>query len=203
MTTSRNPLIRLPARGWRRYWRDRRGAAAAEFTMVLTLLTIPLLNVVDLSLYVYRKMQVEYAVQVAAHAAYITCSQSQNLPATPNSYSRCPQLPAVITASARGTSLGTGVTITSITEDYYCIDGAGQLRPSSSFPQQFPTPPNPNNCQAAIGGSSIDTPGDYILVSGSYNFTSLFPGLSVAGLLTTPINSSAQMRIGNSPATYP
>src|SRR5258706_12323018 len=58
---------------WRRYCREQRGAAAVEFAMVLTLLTVPVLNVVDLAFYAWDRMQLDNAAQVGAQAAWATC----------------------------------------------------------------------------------------------------------------------------------
>src|SRR3954463_7304609 len=108
-------------RGWRSFRREQRGAAGVEFALVLTLLTIPILNVVDLSLYAWDRMQVDNAAQMAVQAAWATCNQATNLPATPNSNAKCTNMPGVVTTAVQSTTLGTNVTVSSTTEAYYCV----------------------------------------------------------------------------------
>ena len=63
MIERRNPAGLLAAA--RAYLRCRAGAAAAEFALILTLLVIPLLNAFDIGVYVYQRMQLDNAAQVA------------------------------------------------------------------------------------------------------------------------------------------
>src|SRR5689334_4818626 len=88
-----------------RYWADRSGAAAAEFALVLTLLAIPVLNVVDLALYAWDKMQLDNAAQMAARAAWVTCDSGTKLPALTN----CTNLATAAAAAAHSSSLGSSV----------------------------------------------------------------------------------------------
>jgi len=60
----------------RRYGGDRCGAAAAEFALLLSLLVIPTLNVADLAIYAWDRMQLENAAQMAAQAAWETCDSA-------------------------------------------------------------------------------------------------------------------------------
>jgi Flp pilus assembly protein TadG len=176
----------------RRYWNDAKGAAAAEFALILMLLLIPLLNAVDLATYAWKRMLVDNAAQVAAQAAWATCSASVNLPATPNSYANCPDMPGAVTMAARSTALGTGVTVTSTTENYYCVKTAtSQLGTVGTFPGTKPA-----NCGGAAGGLTADRPGDYVLITVSYTYVPVFSAVSVASLLTTPIVRTAWMRLG-------
>ncbi len=71
----------MSARGTRRFWRDDSGAAAAEFVLWLSLLILPLINAVDLGVYVFKKMQVETAAQAGSHAVWRFCDTSAKLPA--------------------------------------------------------------------------------------------------------------------------
>jgi Flp pilus assembly protein TadG len=174
-----------------RYGADRRGAAAAEFALVLGLLVIPLLNVIDLGTYVFQRMELENATQVAAQAAWATCSLPANLPATPNSYQKCLSLPTAMTTAVQSTPLGSGVAVTATSEDYKCVSATtGQLVSTGTFP----TKPS-SNC-SPYGGYATDAPGDYILITASYNYAPLFSDVSVASLLTTPIVRTAWMRLG-------
>ena len=175
---------------WRRYRSEQRGAAAAEFALVLTLLTIPILNVVDLAVYSWDKMQVDNAAQVAVQAAYATCNNSSKIPATPSSYANCPTMPAAVTMAAQSTRLGTGVTVTSTTENFYCVNtSTNVLVTVGTFPGTKPA-----NCSSV--GSASDKPGDYVLITVSYTYTPVFSAVSIASTLVTPITRTAWMRLG-------
>ena len=174
---------------WRRYKRDARGAAAAELALVLPLLTIPTLNVIDLASYFYDKMELDNAAQAAAQSAWATCaSSSANLPATVN----CSGLSNAATTAAQSTGLGTGITVTSKTENFYCLDNSSpsKLVTVGTFPTAKPA-----DC-TSVGGSASDTPGDYILIQTSYTFTPIFSAVSITSALTSPITRTAWMRLG-------
>jgi len=164
---------------WRAYVKNRAGAAAAEFALVLTMLTIPLLNVFDIGVYVYDRMQLDNAAQVAVQTAWAQCAPSGNVPATVN----CPGLAAAMTTALRTTPLGSDVTITSTTESY-CCPGAGTI--SCQGPVATTTP---TSC------SSGQAPGDYIFITASYTYAPVYSSLSVASLLTSPIVRTAWMRL--------
>ena len=176
---------------WRRYRSDRQGAAAVEFAIVVSLLTVPLLNVLDVALYAWDRMQVDNAAQAAVQAAWATCSLTSNLPATPNSYANCSAMPVAVTTAAQSTTLGTNVTVSSTTEGYYCVKTSAPagLVPVGTFPGTKPA-----NCSSV--GSSSDTPGDYVLITTSYTYTPIFSAVSIASSLTSPITRQAWMRLG-------
>jgi Flp pilus assembly protein TadG len=175
---------------WRRFCSEQRGAAAVEFALILTLMTVPILNVVDLAVYSWDKMQVDNAAQAAVQAAWVTCSDSSKIPATPNAYANCSFMPTAVTQAAQSTSLGIGVTVTSTTENYYCVNtGSNLLVTVGTFPVT-----KPSDCSAV--GSSSDTPGDYVLITVSYTYSPVFAAVSIASTLTTPITRQAWMRLG-------
>jgi len=163
------------------YVKSRTGAAAAEFALVLTLLIVPLMNAFDIGVYVYQRMQLDNAAQVAVQTAWAQCAPSGDVPATVNN--NCAGLAAAMTTALRTTPLGSGVTITSTTESY-CCPGAGTI--SCQGPVATTTP---TNC------SSGQPPGDYIFINASYTYSPIYAGLSVASLLTTPITRTAWMRL--------
>jgi Flp pilus assembly protein TadG len=174
----------------RGYHSDERGAAAVEFALALTLLIVPIINVVDLTFYAWDRTQVDNAAQMAVQAAWKTCKLSSNLPATPNSYANCTGMPAAVLAAAQSSSLGTGVTVTSTTENYYCVNTTtNALVTVGTFPNTKPA-----NCSSV--GSSSDTPGDYVVITVSYNYTPIFAAASIASALASPITRVAQMRLG-------
>ena len=184
----------------RTYWSGRRGAAAAEFAIVLTVLVFPLLNVIDFGMYIFVGMEVNEAAQSAAQAALATCT-----------YANPPQVPATIlctnlsnaeTAAVGGTSLGSAVTLVappvtantscdstssaSGCEGYYCVN-TGALVVVGTFPDNQPADCKPY--------SATDTPGDYIQIKVSYTYTPMFTGISMASMLTSPITKIVWMRL--------
>src|SRR5438445_5998787 len=175
---------------WRRYRSEQKGAAAVEFALILTLLTVPILNVVDLAVYSWDKMQVDNADQVAVQAAWATCDDSSKIPATPSSYATCPLMAAAVTMAAQSTSLGTGVTVTGTAENYYCVNtSTNVLVTVGSFPATKPA-----DCSSV--GSASDKPGDYVLITVSYTYAPVFSAVSIASTLATPIVRQAWMRLG-------
>lgn len=163
------------------YLKCRSGAAAAEFALILTLLVVPLLNAFDIGVYVYQRMQLDNAAQVAVQAAWAQCAPSGKVPATINNY--CPGLSAAMTTAVRTTPLGSGVTLGALSEKY-CCPGAGTVTCQGPVATTTPT-----NC------SSGQAPGDYIFVTASYTYSPLYSGISVASLLTSPITRTAWMRL--------
>jgi Flp pilus assembly protein TadG len=162
-----------------------RGAAAAEFALVLGFLLIPLVNAMDFGIYVYQAMELNDAAQSAAEAALVTCSNQKRLPATIN----CPGLSNAATTAAQSTSLGASVTISSTAENYYCVNSAGVLVTVGTFPDSKPA-----DCSSAIPGSK-DTPGDYVLITASFAYQPLFTAVSLATLFKTPITQTVWMRL--------
>jgi Flp pilus assembly protein TadG len=175
--------------------RETRGTAAVEMALWTVLLVVPLLSVTDLGIYIYRRMQVELAAQSAAAAAWKLCSSSTALPASKN----CATLLATMTTAAQSTSLGTGVTIKSGSpiDGYYCVNASNVLVQvgTTAVIGGTPTKPSPFNCSTVVTGS-VTQPGEYLQVSTSYTFTDLFTGLSITGLLPSPIEKTAWMRLG-------
>src|SRR5689334_20211076 len=98
----------LPVRRLRRrlkaFGQDRRGTAAIEFAFFAGFLSVATLNVAEISVYIFQRMQVENATQMAAQAAWKTCDTS-HLPATTN----CPGLNTALTNSVQSTPLGARV----------------------------------------------------------------------------------------------
>lgn len=178
---------------------DRGGAAGVEFALWLSVLLIPMLNVVDIGVYIHRRMQVEEAAQVAAQMIWETCDTRAKLPAT--DAARCPLLPDRIIAAAHSTPLGDLVELgepdelvesgklPGVTEAYFCVDGSGGL-------QKVAVPPDapPADCTQA-GGLATTAPGDYVTVTVFYDYAPLFQGVSLGGLMTTPIVRTSTMRL--------
>jgi len=163
------------------YLKGRSGAAAAEFALILSLLVLPLLNAFDIGVYVYQRMQLDNAAQVAVQAAWAQCAPAGKVPATVNNY--CPGLSAAMTTAVATTPLGSGVTLGAPSEQY-CCPGAGTITCQGSVATTTPT-----NC------SSGQAPGDYIFITASYSYSALYPSVSVASRLTSPITRTAWMRL--------
>ena len=164
---------------------DRRGVAAIEFAIFASLISIGLLNVTDIAVYVYQRMQVEYATQAGAQAAWHTCTINM-LPATNN----CSGLNTAVQNAVQSTSLGTHVTLQSGSpaEGYYCVNSSGVLQYMNDVNHK------PTDCSAA--GSAGVQPADYITISTSFPYAPLFPGITVTGAFATPITRTALMRLG-------
>jgi hypothetical protein len=182
---------------WSAYRRDTRGAAAVELALLLTFLTIPLLNIIDLAFYVYWRMQTENAAQAGAQTAWATCSSPPQWPATNTNL--CPGLSAAVTSAIASTSLGAGVTQAagSPAEGYYCATTSGALTLVGTA-GTVGSPPSgaPNTCAAVPGASAPSAgPGDYIQISVSYAYSPLVSGVSVASLLPSPITKTTRARL--------
>jgi len=167
---------------------DQRGVAAIEFGIFAPLLFLALANVMDVTMYLYQRMQVQNATEVAAQAAWKTCDLTVLPPTTD-----CSTLAASVTAvqnALASTSLGTSVALVSgsPTVGYYCVNSSNALQYVSAISSK------PADCTAA--GTPSLQPGYYIQVQTTYTYTPIFPGMSISGTLPTPINSASLMRLG-------
>lgn len=178
-------LKKIPSQ-LRRYRSEQGGAAAVEFALVLSLLVIPILNVVDFAMYAWNRMQVDNAAQVGAQAAWETCIPPTKLPASTN----CSGMATAVATAVQSTSLGTAVTVTSTTEGYYCVNtSTNVLVAVGTYPGT-----KPSDCSSV--GSASDSPGEYVKVTVSYTYTPLFPAVSIASVLTPSVTRTAWMRLG-------
>ena len=167
---------------------DQRGVAAIEFGIFSVLLALALANVVDVTMYLYQRMQAENATEVAAQAAWKTCDLTV-LPLTTD----CSTLAASVTAvqNALGsTSLGTRVALVSGSPSvgYYCVNSSNALQYVSAISSK------PADCTAA--GTPSLQPGYYIQVQTTFTYTPIFPGMSISSTFPTPINRTSLMRLG-------
>src|SRR5450759_5252458 len=104
---------------------DQRGVSAIEFSFFAGLLAFGLLNMVDISRYIYQRMELENATQMGVQAVWKTCDPNNTpypLPATV----RCGQMSTVVTYAVQSTSLGTNVSF-SPAEGYYCVNSSNAL----------------------------------------------------------------------------
>lgn len=174
------------ARKTKAAWVDQRGVAAIEFGIFSVLLFASLANVTDVSIYIYQRMQVENATEVAAQAALKTCGSTNTLPATTN----CANLLTAVQTAMQSTSLGTAVTLQtgSPSEGYYCLNTSGALQFVSGVTSK------PADCSAA-GMPSLQ-PGDYITIQTTFTYQPIFAKLSVAAGFPSPITRTAMLRLG-------
>src|SRR5258705_1951287 len=167
---------------------DRSGVAAIEFGIFSIVLAVALANVVDVTMYLYQRMQAENATEVAAQGAWKTCDLTV-LPLTTDCSTLAGSVTAVQNALA-STSLGTAVSLVSGSPSvgYYCVNSSNALQYVSAISSK------PADCTAA--GTPSLQPGYYIQVQTTYTYTPIFPGMSISGTLPTPINSASLMRLG-------
>ena len=166
---------------------DERGASALEFAIFAGILAFGLLNTADISIYIYKRMQLENATEMAAQAAWKACDPSKGyLPATLS----CPNLTTLMTQAAQSTGLGNQVTIAtgSPQEGFYCLNDAGALQHIANASLNPPA-----DCSST--GLPGQQPGDYIQVTTSFSYAPLFPGVTVAGVFPTPIMRTSMMRL--------
>ena len=163
---------------------DERGVAAVEFALFAGTLSLALLNAVDVSIYVYKRMELENAAQMGAQAAWKACD-TNHLPATTS----CSGLTTAVTKAVQSTSLGSHVLLPfgSPSEGYYCLNGSNALQLVGAVSNK------PKNCTTA--GMPNLQPADYIKIQTTFAYAPLFPGITVASAFTTPITKTAMMRL--------
>jgi Flp pilus assembly protein TadG len=164
---------------------DVRGLASIEFAFIAGFLCYALLNVTDVSLFLFDQLELNNATQMGAQAAWATCDLN-HLPAA----NKCPSMNGAITTAVQSTSLGTNVTVASgyPTEGYYCVNGSGALQ----YVSDVNSPPN--DCSGA--GNAGTVPADYVKIQTTYTYAPIFPGLSVGSTLPTAITATSWVRLG-------
>jgi Flp pilus assembly protein TadG len=163
-----------------------------EFALVLTLLTVPMMSIVDVGVYVYDKMQVENAAQVASQSVWATCTNNSTWPVTDN----CSSAQTAISNAAKTTSLGTNVSVTATTEGWYCVNGSGVLTQVGST-GTFASPLSPTSAPSCGAGTWTNgaNAADYAAVTVAYTYAPIFGGISVATLFGTSITKTAWIPI--------
>ena len=187
---TRNPSLKVARKAKRAIralaplWFDKRGTSAIEFSFFAVLFALAGLNTIDLSVYMYQRMQVENAAEMGAQAVLKTCNMDL-LPAEKN----CPGLMTAITNAVQGTTLGSEVTLQSQSpsEGYYCLNSSNALEYVGGIHNR------PADCTAA--GNPNSQPADYIKIGTTFSYQPMFSGITVAGLLSTPITKTAWMRL--------
>lgn len=168
-----------------RFARDRRGAATIEVALTTLFMAYSVMNVADISIYAYTRMQVQNAAQMGAQAIYEACG-SEDLPAT----SQCSGLDAAVLRGIQSTALGSRVTLKSGSpaEGWYCINSSNALQYMSAYDSK------PVDCSGA--GTPSLQPGDYIKVETQHTYSPLFPtNTTIGSLLNTQMSASALVRL--------
>ena len=178
-------LVRRLRESLEAFGRDRRGTAAIEFAVFAGFLSVATLNVAEVSVYIFQRMQVENATQMAAQAAWKTCD-TNHLPATTN----CPGLSIAVASSVQSTPLGSRVQLQSgyPAEGYYCVNAQNVLQYMSSVDSK------PSDCSSA--GNAGALPADYITIQTTFDYVPMFSGLTVGGLFSRTIQRTTVMRLG-------
>ncbi len=187
----------------KRLIRNERGAAAAEFTLVAVVLVYMFANIIDIGMYAYDKMELQNAGQALMEKIFVECPpNSTYTPITTkcNSSGGGPLTSDIENTAVQNTSLGTNVTISSITaagatttciqgnslklcEGWFCVLTGGSLDTGTAISSTQPTCGNGNKA------------GDYVAATVSYTYTPVFSHFTVASLLATPITYKAWMRV--------
>lgn len=172
-STMRRACARKLARA---FARDNSGASSLELIFWLGLLAPVLFSVVDLGTYVFQRMQVENAAQMAAQAAWAAC------PTPPGTVNGCANMSAVTSAvstAAQSTSLGARVTAT-ITDQYYC-----------RTPATAALVANGASTTCTAGGPA----GYYAKINATYTYAPAIAHVSIASLLAGNITKETWTRL--------
>ena len=164
--------------------KDNRGLAAIEFALIAGFLSVAVLNVADIAVFLFDELQVNNATQMGVQAAWATCDLN-HVPAT----LKCPNMNNAVTTAIRSTSLGNAVSFQagSPSEGWYCVNSGGTLQ----YMADYANPPN--DCTAA--GVPTTEPADYVKVQTTYDYSPIFPGLSVASVFPAHILSTSYVRL--------
>jgi Flp pilus assembly protein TadG len=202
-------------RGPGHFARGERGAAAVELVLILGLMTIPLFNVIDMAFYAYNSMQTQNAAQMAVQAAFSNCNTSNSLPASTTCYgsnsANNMTLYDVVNQGLQESALGATATLNSsqVVDGYFCSTSANVLTPVGTLgyayadtglvgasPSSSDTAPSDTSttCGAGFADSSA-SPGEYVTVTVTHNYTSIIPWASVTSLLPSPMTATAYARL--------
>jgi Flp pilus assembly protein TadG len=174
---ARAAFVRRRAHSW---GKNASGVAGIEFALIVSFLAVAGLNVTDLAVFLFDKLQVNEATQMGAQAAWATCDLN-HIPAT----NKCPGMSSAVTAAVQATSLGTSVQLLSgsPSEGYYCVSTTGVL----TYVSDVNSPPS--DCSTA--GSSTTVPADYVEVQTTFTYAPIFAGISIGSTLPTTITSTS------------
>jgi Flp pilus assembly protein TadG len=165
------PIFRI-AHAIRAWCEQTSGIASFEVALWLAALVPAVFTTVDLGTYLFQRMQVENASQMAVQAAWATCEET--------STADCPNLTTAVANAIASTSLGSSVTQPSaLTEGWYCPD----------------TSTNELVAHDASACDSGASPGYYVTLTVSYPYSPVIGAISMASFLPTPITKTAWIRL--------
>jgi len=162
---------------------DSRGVAAIEFAFITGFLSVAALNVADVGLFLFDRLQVENAAEMGVQAVWASCDLNHT-PVT----NKCTGYSSAMTNAVHSTSLGSHISVSSgyPTEGYYCVNSSGALVSVSDVNNK------PADCSSV--GNANAGPGDYMQVQVTYTYAPMF-GFTVASLLPTTITELASLRM--------
>lgn len=157
----------------RRLRDDISGVASIEFAFIGIFVVGALANAADFGLYEWRSAQVSNAAQLGAQSVLTTCAKAGLVPATTN----CPSLASAVTSGIQSTQLGSRISLASgsPSEGYYCLSTSGAT--SGTLVSVGSLSAAPSDCSSV--GSASAQPGDYIIISVTTPYATIFQGLSV------------------------
>ncbi len=186
-------ILNMKLKSCRRFTRESGGAVAAEMAIVAGFLAILIAQVLDFGWMAYSSVQVRTAAQAAAAEAASICQTQADLPATVNcEANQSIDLQAKMEEAANRVSIGDSATrrvvIAEPSEGYFCHDASA----NNALVEVGDLNNPPADCSAY---GSAEAPGNYIYTTATYNFSPMFPGLSVASVIGNPITADGWMRL--------
>ena len=180
--STRNKYARL-SQHVLRLRKDNRGVAAIEFAFIAGFLSIAALNVADVGLFLFDRLQVENAAEMGAQAIWATCDLNHS-PAT----NKCTGYTSAMTSAVQSTSLGSHISVSSgyPKEGYYCVNSSGVLTYVADVNNK------PADCSSV--GNATAGPGDFVQVQVTYTYAPMF-NFTVASVLPTTITEAASLRL--------
>ncbi|HEY2750074.1 hypothetical protein [Phenylobacterium sp.] len=164
-------------------WRaERSGSAAIELAVIGSILAVAAMNAAEVGRYAVYSNAVGSATQAGAEAALVTCDPAHT-PATTN----CPTLTTAVTTAIQGTALGTQVSLSGITEGFYCLNGSNQLIYMADVNNQ------PADC-SSVGQPTLRSV-LYLQVSTTYAYQAMFPQLTMVRAFPQAITRTSWMRM--------
>jgi len=195
------------------------GGSAVEMALFAPIFLLPLVSVVDFGLYMYTRIQVEFAAQATVAAVHRACAFT-NIPITnetkcTSAVRNAQTLKSVIDSAVQSSSLGNRVTVTNTCssgsncwdiESYYCVNSSGRLQEvttgltrgkvSTSGAASTSAATTQPTCSSVPGGSTTQKPGDYLNIKASFYYRPVFGPISIGSLLQGNVTKEAFLRVG-------
>jgi Flp pilus assembly protein TadG len=192
----------------RAYTRRENGAAAAEFAIWLTLLAPVVINVVDLAVYAYDRVQVANAGQSAAQAAWAIanstpCTIANNgLDTSKNPSSSCTGLDTAVNDAIAQSSVLGGASPGQITRPSTTSGGKNPTTTYTGEAYGYYCPAKTTYTLTSTAGTTCSasavnaaTSGYYYKIRVTFTYRPLFGGASVTNLLGTTMTQDTWIRL--------